>query len=303
MQESEDKPLDSTEKGVIENRVVACIDGSHFSTAVCDYACWISRKVGAPLMLLHNIEQQSASAVSDLSGSIGLGSQEHLLQEIIAVEQKRSKLLMASGREILNSAKEHAIAAGVDDVIVQQRHGSFDETLSELEKNVRVLVMGICGENRVDETDQVSTRIETIVRSLDSPILVVNSEFEVPKKIMLVYDGSEPAQKALDMVSQSLLFKDLPCHLVYVGNDVDTNNDMLEQVANKLRESDLKVIVKELPGKLIKVIDALCEYRANNDIDMTVMGAFRHTRVRNLLLGSFTEKMLAKTQKPLLLLR
>ena len=288
------------EKDGIKNRVVACLDGSHFNTVVCDYACWISRKVGAPLKLLHNIEQQSVSAVSDLSGSIGLGSQEHLLEEITAIEQERSKLLIASGREILNHAKEQAIAAGVEDIIIQQRHGPFTDTLSELEKNVRVVVMGIRGEDHEYEADQISAHIETIVRSLHSPILIVNDEFQLPKKIMLAYDGSEPAEKALNMVAKSPLFKNLPCHLVHVRNGIDASDEILEYGANRLKKSGLEVIAKELVGK---VIDALCEYRASHDIDMTVMGAFRHTRVRNLLLGSFTEKMLARTQKPLLLLR
>jgi len=34
-----------------------------------------------------------------------------------------------------------------------------------------------------------------------------------------------------------------------------------------------------------------------------LMGAFSHTRIHDLLLGSFTTKMLMHTQKPLLLLR
>ena len=289
-----------SDSDVIKNRVVACIDGSHFNTVVCDYACWISRKVGAPLKLLHNIEQESVSKVRDLSGSIGLGCQEHLLEELTAIEQERSKLLIASGREILNWAKEYAAGSGVKEIIVQQRHGPFIDTLSELEQRVRVLVMGIRGEGHEDEEDQVSAHIETIVRTLHSPILVVNDKFQLPEKIMLAYDGSEPSEKALNMVAQSPLFKDTPCHLVHVGNGIDAGGEILEYAAERLRESGLEVIAEELSGK---VVDALCEYRATHDIDMTVMGAFRHTRVRNLLLGSFTEKMLARTQKPLLLLR
>lgn len=297
---AEDKSSDNNKKGAIKNRVVACIDGSHFNTVVCDYACWISSKVGAPLKLLHSNEQHSVPSASAFSGSIGLGNREHLLEEFTAIEQERSKLLVASGWEILNHAKERAIAAGIEDIIIQQRHGPFTSTLSELEKNVRVVVMGIRGEDHEYEADQISTHIETIVRTLHSPILIVNDEFQLPKKIMLAYDGSEPSEKALNMVAQSLLFKDLPCYLVHVNNGIDDGDEILEYAANKLRKSGLEVVAEEIKGK---VVDALCEYRASHDIDMTVMGAFRHTRVRNLLLGSFTEKMLARTQKPLLLLR
>jgi len=47
----------------------------------------------------------------------------------------------------------------------------------------------------------------------------------------------------------------------------------------------------------------LCDYQAQHEIDMTVMGAFSHTRFHDWLLGSFTEKMLTQSPKPLLLLR
>lgn len=79
--------------------VLACIDGSSLTEAVCDYAAWIAQRVDAPLKLLHIIDHHhEAAALSDLSGNIGLDSQEHLLEELTAVEQQRSKLTKTSQR-------------------------------------------------------------------------------------------------------------------------------------------------------------------------------------------------------------
>jgi nucleotide-binding universal stress UspA family protein len=47
----------------------------------------------------------------------------------------------------------------------------------------------------------------------------------------------------------------------------------------------------------------LANYQVEKNIDLMVMGAFGHSRIREILLGSFTAKMLEKTQRPLLLLR
>ena len=52
--------------------VLACIDGSTISSAVCDYSAWIAQRVDAPLKLLHNIEHQETPVTSDLTGNIGL---------------------------------------------------------------------------------------------------------------------------------------------------------------------------------------------------------------------------------------
>jgi nucleotide-binding universal stress UspA family protein len=62
--------------------VMACIDGSPQAAAVCDCAAWASRRLGAPLTLLHVLDRQQYPMSGDLSGIIGLGSREFLLQEL-----------------------------------------------------------------------------------------------------------------------------------------------------------------------------------------------------------------------------
>jgi nucleotide-binding universal stress UspA family protein len=76
---------------------------------------------------------------------------------------------------------------------------------------------------------------------------------------------------------------------------------LLQPVADKLTNAGgIEVISKILLGKPDQL---LCEYQDKHAIDMVVMGAFSHTRLHDLLLGSFTARMLTTTKKPLLLLR
>lgn len=277
--------------------VVSCIDGSSVSTAVCDYACWIANKIEAPLKFLHTIEQERNPAVSDLSGAIGLGSQEELLNELIQVEQNRGRLLIQKGQLMLNAAQERATEAGVRATEACQRHGSLAESVIDLEEDIRVLIMGIRGE--AHDTDQagLGTQLETVIRSLHKPIFIVNQPFSRPDSIMLAYDGSPACEKALTMIASSPLFRDIPCHIVHVGEQGQT---LLEQAAQILQQAGIKVTAAQCSGK---IEEALCQYQAEHNIDLIVMGAFSHNRVRDFLLGSFTAKMLAATKKPLLLLR
>ncbi|MCK7596005.1 universal stress protein [Microbulbifer sp. CAU 1566] len=277
--------------------VLSCIDGSRYSGAVCDYAAWIANRTGAPLKLLHNIERVSTPAVADLTGSIGLGSQEELLEELTALEQKRSKLQLEQGRLMLEDARARALAGGVERVVTCQRHGAVTESLVELEDHIRVLVLGIRGEEHEDSDRGLGAHLETVVRSLHKPILVVNREFKAPRSIMLAYDGSEAARKALDMVATSAVFKEVECHLVYVGDGADS---VLAEGAEALSHGGISVISANLQGK---TVEALIAYQQKHDIDLTVMGAFSHSKLRDLLLGSITAKMLQGTKQPLLLLR
>lgn len=279
------------------NYVLACIDGASLTTAVVDYAAWVAVQAGVPLKLLHNIEHRPQAAVADLSGSIGLGSQEELLEELTRVEQERSRLLREKGKHMLKAAEARAREAGVTEVEALQRHGSLQESLVEMEADIRVLVMGIRGEEHGE--GQLGAHLETVIRALHRPVLVVNTAFAPPKKIMLAYDGTEASRKALDMVSASPVFENIPCTLVYVGDDAK-GDAVLGEAGQHLGAAGIPHEAVQLQGK---IDEALIKFQGENDVDLTVMGAFSHLRIRDVLLGSFTHKMLAGTRKPLLLLR
>ena len=282
--------------------VLACIDGATLTEAVCDYAAWISLKVQVPLKLLHTINHHHETSItSDLSGNIGLGSQEHLLEEITNLEQQQSKLKIQQGKLMLQAAKARVQNDGINDPICTQRHGDLIESLIELEDDIRVLVLGLRGKVHDNQTHKIGAKLEAIIRSLHRPILIVNDTFKAPQQIMLAYDGSAAADKAVEMISSSPLYKGLKCHLVCVNKNEETAGKLLEQATTKLKAAeDIEVISAKLKGK---VDQALCAYQQQHDIDLTVMGAFSHTRLHDMLLGSFTHKMLVNTCKPLLLLR
>lgn len=286
----------------LNNLVLAGIDGSSLTHAVCDYAAWIASRVEAPLKLLHTIDHHPETAAStDLTGNIGVDTRDHLLEDIIELDQQRSKLRMQQGKQILQAARERVMQAGILDPIINQRHGSLVESLIELENDLRVLVIGVRGKVHENQPDKIGAKLESIIRSLHKPILVVNAEFKAPERIMIAYDDSHAAEKAVDMVANSPLYKGLTCHLLCVGKDEATMANRLKAAADKLvNAGNFEVIAKTLAGKPEQV---LCDYQEQHAIDMTVMGAFSHTRLHDWLLGSFTVKMLTHSHKPLLLLR
>lgn len=281
--------------------VLACIDGSKLSEAVCDYAVWIAQRVDAPLKLLNTIDHHHETADTvDLSGSFGIDSREHLLEDMADLEHKQGKLRIQQGKSILQAAKERVIEDGINEPLTSLQHGSLIESLSEIEDSIRVLVIGARGKIHEDQSDKIGAKLESMIRSLHRPILVACEAFKAPQSIMIAYDGSEAADKAVDMVAVSPLYKGLGCHLVYVGKK-ELADSLLDKAADKLRASgDIDVVSVSLEGKAVQ---ELCDYQTKNDIDMTIMGAFGHSRIHDLLLGSFTVKMLINTNTPLLLLR
>jgi nucleotide-binding universal stress UspA family protein len=280
-------------------QVVACIDGSKLTEAVCDYAAWISQKTQAPLTLLHTINHHHEAALkTDASGTIGLGTQEQLRDEITELEEHHNRLKLQEGKLLLQQAQKRVEQDGIDKPLSTQRHGDLVEVVIEIEDRIRVLVLGMRGQVHQDKPNQIGAKLEAVIRSLHKPILIVNQPFKQPKRIMLAYDGSKAAEKAVDMVAASPLYQDLICHLVCVNKD----ESLLARAAEKLKSAQCaELIPVHLTGD--KTEQVLCEYQQQQNIDMIVMGAFSHSRLHDMLLGSFTHKMLINAQKPLLLLR
>ena len=281
------------------NTVVSCIKESNYSTAVVDYAVWISKTANAPLKFLHTLATQTTPAV-DLSGAIGLGASADLLEELTEAEEARNKLQIKKGNLMLQGAKERAVSGGIENPILCQQHGSLADGLIELEDRIRVVVAGIRGDVETEEPCGISPQLQTVIRSINKPILIVNQKFSEPKEIMLAYDGNDAAKKALSMVASSPLFKSCKCHLVHVSNNPSDEHELLEHASKHLSDSGIETVPVLLTGK---IDEQLSLYQAEKDIDLMLMGAFSHSRIHNFLLGSFTERMLAKTRKPVLLLR
>jgi len=280
--------------------VIACIDGSSITPAVCDYAAWASRRMDAPLNFLHVLGKSEYPIPADLSGNIGLGSREHLLQELAELDGKRSRVALEQGRLMLEAAKARAIADGVSNPTSRQRHGELVDTLIEFEHDIRLLVMGRQGEHGDSAGEHIGSHLENVVRTLHRPILVVPSDYSEPQRILVAFDGSATTRKAVEMVAASPLFRGLPCHVVMVGADKSEAREQLDWARASLERAGFAVNASIRSGQVEEV---LCAYRTEHQIDLIVMGAYGHSKIREFLVGSTTTKLIRQSKIPLLLLR
>ncbi len=284
-------------------KIIACIDGSQVATSVCDAAAWASLQLNAPLDLLHVLDKDEYPKTekhNDLSGNIGLGSREHLLTELTELDEKRSRLALEHGKDMLEDAKKRVEEDGAQQVTTHQRHGSLVETLQEAEPDMRLLVMGRQGEAHDDQAHSLGSHLENVVRAMHRPILVVVPGFENPRRFMFAYDGSKTGKKALEKLSNSPLLKGLECHLVMVSEQDDQHVAELKQATDTLQAGGYSVIPVIKQGEVQPV---LSQYQQDNQIDLLVMGAYGHSRIRQFLVGSNTAKMVRLSDISMLLLR
>ncbi|MEQ6916159.1 universal stress protein [Halomonas aquatica] len=281
-------------------QVMAAIDGSQFSEGVCDYAAWASLALEAPLTFLHVVDNHPQTAETDLSGNIGLGAREHLLEELSHLDERRAKVAQEQGRLMLKAARERAVGHGVGDPAGRQRNGTLVETLEELQDEIRLLVVGKRGEGAHQASDHLGSNLERVVRTLHRPILMVPDTYKKPEKVMLAFDGSKTTRKGVELLARSPLFSGIPCHVVIVGAETGDNRSQLDWALSTLRDAGHEAEGAIRAGE---VEETLRSYQQEHGIDLLVMGAYGHSRVRHLLVGSTTTTMLRRASLPVLLLR
>jgi len=285
---------------MLQHQVIACIDPSPYAEAVCDYAIWAAMQLEAPLTMLHAIDKAKHTQTPDLSGSIGLGSQELLLQQLVALDEKHSTLALERGRVMLAAAKARALQADMSDVYEHLEHNTLVNTLKALEPDMRLLVLGKRGVQSAEEHGQLGFHIEQVVRSVPRPILLAQQHFTAPVRVMLAYDGSATAQKSLAMLAASPLCRGLLIHVVYASTRAEAAELAVEAAALQLRDAGFSTQTAIVVGEPDEVLHA---YQQQHHIDLLIMGAYGHSRIRQFFLGSTTTAMMRNAKCALLILR
>lgn len=285
----------------MSKKIIACVDGSILSEAVCDFGAFFSKTLGLSLELLSVVEHLHVSAQTDLSGNIGLGSRDDLLESLIDEDKSESKKAIVEGKEMLLRLQERALKKEAKAVKIVQKHGELYENVQAQKEEIRLLILGLRGKDHESNVHAIGSQVEELIRTLNVPILLVNEAFFEPRKILIAYDGSPSSKKAIDMVVKEPLFNHVERHIVNVHKDKALSSFMLEEATHILETLSFSTLhTASLQGEPIR---ELLNYQKEKSIDLIAMGAFSHSRIRDALFGSFTSKMILSTPKPLLLLR
>lgn len=278
--------------------ILACVDGSIYSHSVSDHAAWAAARLGASVELLQVLGRREASS-EDRSGRIVAGARRQLLEELAALDAERAKLMMKQARLGLEEAATRLGEQNVD-AAISLRHGDLLEALAEREVDTDILVVGKRGEAADFAKLHLGSNLERILRGTRLPVLVSSRAFKPINRFMIAYDGRASAMKAVDEVSRSPLFAGLEGLLVTAGAPSAEATAKLEAAAAQLAAGGLKVTTKTLDGP---ANTAIPEAVKKEEIDLLIMGAYGHSRLRSLVIGSTTSEMIRGSLIPVMVYR
>ena len=282
-------------------KMLAFIDGSIYSESVCDHVIWAASRGPSEISLFNIIEGvSSVDTPSNLSGNLGAEARNRLLLELSELDQKRAKLAQKKGRLVLDLAKERLVSRGLEHVETHLRTGDFVDTVSEFQNNANLIVIGKRGEAADFAKLHIGSNLERLIRSTNKPVLVTARSFKPINRILVAFDGGRSSFGAIEYLSSNKLYRHLECHIVIAGREGSRGQKKLKSAETLLKKVGINYQVFSVRGEPEQVISSHVE---NENIDLLVMGAYGHSRIRNLIIGSTTTQMIRSCRVPVLLFR
>lgn len=283
------------------SHILSCTDGSLYASSIYQHSAWAATRLGIGVKVLHVLDaHRERSQGGDLTGTIGFNASAGLTGELAQFEETQARIARIKGKAILDDARQQLTAAGVAEIETLQRHGSLVETLTELEAAAELIVIGKRGDHAASAKGHLGGQFERVIRTSVRPVLATSRAFQPISKFLIAYDGGPSITKALDFLMTSPLLRDVPCHLLRAGKIDGHATWYLEEAAQRLRQGGYNVTCEATAGNPEdSITGALATQRAN----LLVMGAYGHSPVRQLILGSTTTSMVRTCGVPVLMFR
>lgn len=284
--------------------ILLCSDGSAFAEGIYRYGAWFAQRFRADVEVLYvNDIRQKVVSTGNLSGSIGLGASEQLLNDLVSLEHEKAKLNNQRAKLILRNANRVLQAEGLDNVEMSNPTGFLVDCFHDFEADADMVVIGKRGEAAEFASDHLGANIDRIVRSSHKPCLVTPQTFSPIEKVMLAYDGSPTGKRIVDfLIKNAEGFQDTEVQVVTVASAEgdEARSQELDKVRSQLQQAGLNTTATLLTGDPEQEI---ANHIKQNYISLLIMGAYGHRRIRHLIIGSTTVQLLRSSHIPVLLFR
>jgi len=161
-----------------------------------------------------------------------------------------------------------------------------------------LVVTGRDAEFHLEAIDGVTPLVDYIIAKGCRPVVVTGPQWVDSGPVLVAYDGSAPAAKALQVATLMGIFGTSQARILSIGREQSAALSVAERAGSFLAlhgvEADLEAVATtENPA------DVLLRRASETGARLLVMGAFGHRGVRELLFGSTTRHLFDNAPVPL----
>jgi len=264
---------------------------------------------------------KAADACREAATLLAREHEAHVAGLSLAVMPSRSTYLYhAALTEMLASEEERvmteakAVATAFDAAL--QKEGLSSEcrvdscldvdAFDRIRLHARYADLVILAQTAPEEADGLRRSLpEQLLLEAGRPILMVpyiGLRKTLGKRVVVAWDGGREAARAIADAMPILIRAD-EVELVVIknGGPDKLDREAGADISTYMARHGCKVTLKRLTASGISEADCLLSHLADYSADLLVMGAYAHARLRQLVLGGVTQKILGQMTTPVLM--
>jgi nucleotide-binding universal stress UspA family protein len=275
--------------------ILVGIDGSEHSRTALRYATWLARHLDATVTGLHVVDIVSieGSFFHDISGSLGF-------EPYLDFSSKMREVLHERGQALLQEFEDEATKRGVphDRVLAM---GVVANEICERARTADLVLIGHRGVNEKFSTGLLGGTAESVTRKAPKPVFVCSRDFQECGKPLLAYDGSQRAAAAMQSAAEFCTTLSLPLTVLTLNKDEAAGRKVLDEAEAYLRSYQLRSTFELLQTG--NAPERIATFIKEQHHDLLFIGAYGHSRIIEMVLGSTTEYVLRNAACPVFLNR
>lgn len=278
---------------MIKNVLVG-VDGSEHSQSALEHALWFAERFKATVVGLHVIDIVSieGSFLHDISGSLGF-------EPYLDFSSRMREVLQERGRALMDEFEARVASAEIRSETAMEM-GIIPNVLCERARTADLVVIGHRGINEKFSTGLLGSTAENVTRKCPKPLLVCPIEWKPFTNPMLAYDGSPRSASAMQSAAEFCVSTGLPLAVLHVAKDQTAGEKIVDEARRYLEPYDVRAAFQVRPGAAPEpIVDAI----RDGGHDLLFIGAYGHTRIVEMVLGSSTEYVLRNSPCPVFLSR
>jgi nucleotide-binding universal stress UspA family protein len=274
-------------------KILIPTDGSANSLTALQYGIYIARKLDATVTGLYVLDVNliQGPMLTDVSGSVGMPPYDGFFEAVETSLNEKADCILNTFRQCCQESDINAE--------VKKQIGKISQIIIEEAQNADLILMAKKGEHfHLKEGGLLGSVAEAVVRNSGKPVLITPETFLEIESMGLAYDGSDPAAKALKISLELSKQASWPLTVVVISPDTQKSTALSTEIEDivEAQSADCAVII--LQGK---EGEEIIKFIKEGSVELMVMGAYGHNRLRELLLGSTTSFVLRKSPIPVLL--
>ncbi len=272
--------------------ILLSVDGSSYTDAQVKYCIQLAKAFKCKIKVLSIVDIR----IFEWAVVMGTDGFVPMVPSNIYKEESQ-KMLETKADAVLDKCSSILKHEGID-FEVEKISGPPVDIICEKSRLVDLLLMGARGEFAKWKSHVVGATVDAVVRQWNKPIFINPEKFKKVSKILFAYDGSDKANKALQLAGLFATELGVPVVILTVHGKESIRNKFLEEAKIYLEPYEIPVEFLGVSGHPEQEILNVADER---QCGLIIMGAFGQSRIREKILGSTTEHILRNKKIPVLL--